>query len=266
MTEKGEWEAFDLAVAAKIIRHISSGIYRTPGGAIKELVSNSFDAQASYVTIETGAPEYDQFKVSDYGVGMDETLIRRSFSHIGASLKASSPEKFGGKFDRPVIGQFGIGILAAAHISPVIHFTTYPASKPDIGLECELDLKPFLDLVNEIKTLEEVALGTVRFRTLPRTTKDKGTVVILKGVKRGSNFHRTISKKGVRLARWPPGAGRNPDNGDRMGQFVRAIQQAGLNRLEKLQGREHLLWDLGLICPVEYLPGGPVAEDQLKGK
>ena len=36
-------------VSAKIIADISSGIYRTPANALKELISNSFDADATSV-------------------------------------------------------------------------------------------------------------------------------------------------------------------------------------------------------------------------
>jgi Histidine kinase-, DNA gyrase B-, and HSP90-like ATPase len=262
-----EWENFDLSVAAKVIQHLSSGIYRTPGGAIKELVSNSFDAQASWVSIDTRSPGHRSFVVEDDGIGMDEALIRRSFSHIGASVKASDAGLYPSDPDRPIIGRFGIGVLAAAHVSHQIKFTTYPKGS-DHGLECELDLEPFFDLVNAVKTLEEVALGTVRFREIPRDGHSPGTIVELQKIEEGSNFHRTISRPGKYrfVASWPKGSNRKADGGKAMGDFIRAFHNKGLPSIDRLNGREKLLWELGLICPVKYLASGPVAPEFLAGR
>jgi hypothetical protein len=261
-----EWEAFDMSVAAKVIQHLSSGIYRTPGGAIKELVSNSFDAQASWVTINTGHPGHRKFVVEDDGFGMDQDLIRRSFSHIGASVKSSDSELFPTSGDRPIIGRFGIGVLAAAHISHRVNFETYPRGK-GYGLACELDLRPFFEFANEVKTLEEVAMGTVRFREIPRGGHRAGTIVSLPDIEPGSNFHRTISRKGSRslVGAWPK-TPREKDDGRAMGEFVRSFQASGFPSIDRLGGRERLLWELGLICPVRYLPGGPVDSKFLEGK
>ncbi|MGD1098854.1 MAG: ATP-binding protein [Thermoplasmata archaeon] len=262
-----DWEAFDLSVAAKVIQHLSSGIYRTPGGAVKELVSNSFDAQASWVSIDTGYPRHRTFVVEDDGIGMNEELIRRSFSHIGASVKVSDSGIYPTDPNRPVIGRFGIGMLAAAHISHQIKFTTYP-QKSDHGLECELDLEPFFDLVNAVKTLEEVALGTVRFREIPRAGHSSGTTVELLHIVEGSNFHRTITKSSKHkfVKAWPKMPARVRDGGKGMGAFVRAFREQGLPSIDRLNGREKLLWELGLICPVKYLPSGPVDPEYLEGK
>lgn len=262
-----DWEAFDLSVAAKVIQHISSGIYRTPGGAVKELVSNSFDAGASFVSIQTNPPRHQSMVVTDDGRGMDEALIRRSFSHIGASVKTDDSGLYMAKGDRPMIGRFGIGMLAAAHISHKILITTYPKDL-DHGLECELDLEPFFELEKELKTLSEVALGTVRFREITRAGHSPGTIVTLPDIAKDSNFYRTITRVGKRqfVASWPKSGARVRDDGKRMAAFVRAIHEAGLGTIERMTGRERLLWELGLITPVKYLAGGPVNPTYLRSK
>lgn len=262
-----DWEAFDLSVAAKVIQHISSGIYRTPGGAVKELVSNSFDAGASFVSIHTNPPHHQSLVVIDDGQGMDEALIRRSFSHIGASVKTEESGLYMAKGARPLIGRFGIGMLAAAHISHKIYITTYPKGE-DHGVECQLDLEPFFELEKELKTLSEVALGTVRFREIPRGGHAPGTVVKLPEIPKSSNFYRTITRSGKRefVAGWPKKNTRIRDGGKRMAAFVGALQAAGLTGIDRMNGRERLLWELGLITPVRYLPGGPVDPAYLQGK
>ena len=52
---------YPIEVSAKFIADISAGIYRTPANAFKELVSNSFDADATKVIITTDHPEYTVF-------------------------------------------------------------------------------------------------------------------------------------------------------------------------------------------------------------
>jgi hypothetical protein len=48
-----------------------------------------------------------------------------------------------------------------------------------------------------------------------------------------------------------------------MKAFVQRIDASGLRTIDDLSGREKLLWELGIICPVEYLEGGPVAHEYL---
>jgi len=73
MTE--HWEPIFLS--AKVFGHLSQGLYRTPAGAIKELISNSFDADASLVRIHTGFPRFETFSCEDDGTGMSEEEFLR---------------------------------------------------------------------------------------------------------------------------------------------------------------------------------------------
>ena len=58
-------ETITIEVSSRIIRHISRGIYRSPAGALKELVSNAYDAGARKVTINTGYPTVEKIIVTD---------------------------------------------------------------------------------------------------------------------------------------------------------------------------------------------------------
>ncbi|HYY92742.1 MAG TPA: ATP-binding protein, partial [Candidatus Dormibacteraeota bacterium] len=71
--------SFDIKTALKIVRHISSGIYRDLSGSLKELVSNSFDAQATEVEIWSGAPKFDTITVKDNGQGINEEVLTKAF-------------------------------------------------------------------------------------------------------------------------------------------------------------------------------------------
>jgi hypothetical protein len=103
-------------LAARVIGHISQGMYRTPAGAIKELISNAYDAGASYAKIHTGFPRFSTFSCEDDGSGISKAkFIELMEGGIGTSDKTSAEPSFG-KNGRPIIGRLGVGLLALAQI------------------------------------------------------------------------------------------------------------------------------------------------------
>ena len=73
----------DIIAAQKIIADISSGVYRSPAAAIKELVSNAYDADATRVTISTDPPHLRSFTITDNGSGMTVDDFLDIMAHIG---------------------------------------------------------------------------------------------------------------------------------------------------------------------------------------
>src|ERR1700721_144297 len=113
MTE--HWEP--IVLSAKVFGHLAQGVYRTPAGAIKELISNSFDADANLVRIHTGFPRFETFSCEDDGTGMSEDEFRRLMNRgIGSSYKRISPATVTEVYKRPLIGRLGLGILSLAQI------------------------------------------------------------------------------------------------------------------------------------------------------
>jgi hypothetical protein len=264
---EGSWEVFDIQVALKIIKHISAGIYRTPGGIIKELVNNSYDAGATLVQITSGHPSHSFLKIKDNGDGMTKDSLEFSFMHVGASQKVLD-EDYPSPYGRKIIGMFGIGMLAAVHASPHIVLRTFPKDE-NYGVEAILDLRPYFEYINEIKTLEEFKFGTIKYKLIPRDQNDRGTEIILDQVDNKSNFYKAITrktKKGQDFVKWPSDPSSTDDKGEIMGQFVHNLDEGGIGNIEDLSGREQFLWELGLICPVEYLSEGPIKEDFLFGE
>src|SRR5271156_3637023 len=104
-------------LSAKVFGHLSQGLYRTPAGAIKELVSNSFDADATLVRIHTSFPRFETFSCEDNGTGMSrEEFLRLMNRGIGSSYKRSSTIGFTPEHQRPLIGRLGLGILSLAQV------------------------------------------------------------------------------------------------------------------------------------------------------
>src|SRR5437764_6722230 len=76
-----------IKVTTGILFHIGAGIYQSIAGALKELVSNSYDADATEVLISMDYPDFAQIKIVDNGSGMTKARFRQAMAAVGSSLK-----------------------------------------------------------------------------------------------------------------------------------------------------------------------------------
>lgn len=110
-------EYVPIKVTAGILLHIGSGIYHSLAGALKELVNNSYDADAREVAISTDYPRFDEFTVVDNGSGMSADRFKQAMSIIGSSLKSLvDTRRITPIYKRPIIGQLGIGFMALSQV------------------------------------------------------------------------------------------------------------------------------------------------------
>ena len=72
-----------------VLARITEGIYRQPSSALRELVSNAYDADATEVVILTDAPRFGQITVRDNGLGLSPEVLTQLVKHIGGSAKRS---------------------------------------------------------------------------------------------------------------------------------------------------------------------------------
>jgi len=116
---KASSDAIPVHISYEIIRLFSEGLYQSPQKAIEELVSNSYDAGASSVHVLLPRTDADEdvedeseslppLWVIDNGGGMDAAGFGQLW-RVADSEKADADPSG----DRPPIGQFGIGKLAA---------------------------------------------------------------------------------------------------------------------------------------------------------
>src|SRR2546426_11187311 len=204
-------QRFDIKTALKIVRHMSSGIYRDLSGSLKELVSNSFDADATEVEIWSGAPQFDTITVKDNGNGITEEILVKAFENVGLSLKVSHPDWYTGKYGRPLIGRFGIGFLASAHISKDLLIRTFhDRNKP--GLEIHMDLSPYFRYMNKVQTTDEYHFGSIEYGPIDNSEREIGTTIELRHVRDGA-FFDIVSGDGMALAEWPRDKTRGPADG-----------------------------------------------------
>jgi hypothetical protein len=97
-------------VGSRIVDSLSSGLYHNPASCLKELVNNSYDADAKNVHILV-KPDADVMIVEDDGTGMDQATFIRHFSKVSESHKRDDDDITGD--GRPKIGKIGIGFIAA---------------------------------------------------------------------------------------------------------------------------------------------------------
>lgn len=111
----------------RVLARVTDGIYRQPASALRELISNAYDADATEVIIETDAPTFRSMKISDNGHGMDDEALARLIYHIGGSSKRTTvgavmgttavgdPER--SPKGRRLIGKIGIGLFSVSQLT-----------------------------------------------------------------------------------------------------------------------------------------------------
>ncbi len=128
-----------LATSQRIIARITDGIYREPWAAFRELVINAYDADATRVIVETGAPDFEQVIIRDNGNGMSPRAVAYMLRSIGGSSKRTSagtryntvstenPDK--SPRGRHLIGKIGIGLFSVAQLTQHFQIITKSAGE-----------------------------------------------------------------------------------------------------------------------------------------
>jgi len=127
-----------LKTSEKVLARITDGIYRKPASALRELISNAYDADATKVRIETDAPRFAEISVKDNGIGISPEALQHLIENIGGSAKRTETGKKlsitsqdieyspGG---RKLIGKLGVGLFAVAQFTR--HFLIITKCKGD---------------------------------------------------------------------------------------------------------------------------------------
>lgn len=117
----------EIKVHSQIINDLSSGIYSSPASCIKELVNNSFDADAKNVIIRM-KPIEDTITILDDGIGMNAKDFDENFAWISKSNKRKKGDF--SPLGRPLIGKIGIGFIAVNEMCEVLEVTSSKKGEP----------------------------------------------------------------------------------------------------------------------------------------
>lgn len=194
----------------KVLARVTDGIYRFPASAIRELISNAYDADAENVIIETDVPRFETMTIRDDGNGMSiETLINL-LGHIGGSAKRNIK---GGKLKvtdahdntlsilkkRKLIGKIGIGLFSVAQLTRDFDIITKQRGD-NFYLKAKIRLHNYSeeyirDVENKVKYNVEdfdnrgatFETGEVEIWTEPTKNIDAhGTDIILRNIKKSA--------------------------------------------------------------------------------
>lgn len=135
--DTGEVVQAQLSTSQRIIARVTDGIYREPWAAFRELIANSYDADATRVIVDTGAPDFKQVVVRDDGNGMTPQTVAYIINSIGGSSKrthlgeqyntVASDSVNRSPKGRTLIGKIGIGLFAVAQLTQ--HFQIITKAK-----------------------------------------------------------------------------------------------------------------------------------------
>ena len=179
-----------LATSGRIIARVTDGIYREPWAAFRELVANAYDADASYVVIDTGQPDFERMTVRDDGIGMSPGTLAYVIKNIGGSSKRTAAgaqlnTARAGALDtspggRQLIGKIGIGLFAVAQLTQHFQIIT-KASGECYRLSATVNLRTHDEEQVHRRGAEYVA-GTVKIvsqKVPDAETASQGTSVVL---------------------------------------------------------------------------------------
>jgi hypothetical protein len=238
-----------IKVHEKALAHLSRGLYRSPASAIRELVSNAWDANARSVHINTNYPHFLQLSIRDDGDGFTKDDFKNLMEGgIGNSEKRPSEATLIN--GRPVIGRLGIGMLGIAQICGAFTITSTPREGEPFTARIHLYdlLKERLDkndeeLVSETDAGREVDVGEYNFIDYKPTAR-RGTNIVADDVH--PTFARSFQQS-IRREKYPKYKEPSLD----WSKSVKTTQT--IRSLQELGDYWRLLWELSVSCPIPYL-------------
>ena len=240
-----EWQKIE--VNSKILGHISAGIYRSPAGAIKELVSNAFDADATRVVITTNWPSFDIITCRDNGSGIYQEKFRKIMNQeIGDSFKRAA---INGSVDdetnlgRPIIGWLGIGMLGIAQICHEFKVISHHRES-ESAFKASVRLADFLrEKVSHISPEEiskhPIDVGEFTIEAIEYDPDKAGTCVIAWDMRSAfiRKFRETLGENPVPLP-------------SKFSAFLKEIHRS--RSVKTLSDYWQMVWELTLACPIPY--------------
>lgn len=142
---QNEWVKH-ISVNTRIVRLLSASTYEDFPSAIREIVSNAYDADATRVDITIDL-EKDYIEINDNGIGMTPEQFDYYLTIAGTKYSSRTTQEL----NRERIGQFGIGFLAIFPFGDLIKITS-SALRSDVKFVAQIPSRRFTQqsITNEI--------------------------------------------------------------------------------------------------------------------
>ncbi len=245
-----QWQ--NIVVSSKILGHISAGIYRTTAGALKELISNAYDADSSRVAITTNSPSFDIITCSDNGNGITpDEFSRMMEGGIGDSQKRVEGDSTA-IYNRPIIGQLGIGILGIAQICHEFKIISHHKGT-ETAFEANIVLMDYLKekvsgLELDKETDQAIDVGKFNYNRIDYDAELGGTQIIAADMR--TAFVRRFRENANLLL---PSL---------FSSFLENIHDSG-GSIKELGAYWQMVWELTVASPVPYPESGPFNWDNI---
>ena len=164
----------NFTVDSELLRELGERLVGKPHIALAELVKNSYDADASKVTIEF-APDQDRIVVRDDGHSMDFDEFQDFWMRIGTPHKRE--KRVSKHLKRPMTGSKGVGRLAVQFLAGKLKIITVPKRGNGEWLEASVDWE---EAVEAGDLIDASVLYTRRISPPPL---ERGTSIVLSGLK-----------------------------------------------------------------------------------
>lgn len=257
-----------IRVSEKALAHLSRGLYRSPASALRELVSNAWDANAKLVRISTNFPLFQEVSVEDNGDGFTKEQFQKLMSGgIGNSEKRPIARDLIN--DRPIIGRLGIGMLGIAQICG--SFTITSKQKSGEAFRARVSLYDLLkervdkqdkdvvvldsEIEGKAERIKEVDVGEYTFEDFDSERVRFGTSIVADDV---HPMFVSAFKQSLEFEKF-----KQPPT-----DWAKALHTvSNVRSLQELGDYWRLLWELAAACPVPYInkravPRGLVSGDQ----
>jgi len=176
----------------RVVARVTDGIYRQPGSAVRELIANAYDADATWVSVKTDAPKFSRITVEDDGIGMTPAAVVHLLHNIGGSAKrtelgkelglGSPQDSTSSPAGRKLIGKLGIGIFSVSQLTHSFQITTKTAGDT-FRTVVLVRLKQFAD---EPRDGDETEFEAGRYQVWREPTDDvgaHGTTIVLTSIR-----------------------------------------------------------------------------------
>lgn len=241
-------------VSLRVIADLSQGLYRSPADALKELVSNAYDADSPTVEI-TFSRDFSTLTIRDKGSGMTTEQFVKVMETIGGSSKRSADSEDQDKTasGRKIVGRIGIGLLSVSQIANKLEVQSTTANSTK-GFNGHIEFDQFASAeARKIKITDlwekdkKIELGKY-FITVTNDVnkKEHFTTLKLSGIK------RIIRDK---LLKESETDGQSRMMGIKFDSVENLVEWMELNEITKtaLHEYDRLFWELCILCPVPYL-------------
>ncbi len=239
-------------VSLRVIADLSQGLYRSPADALKELVSNAYDADSPDIRIEFSA-DFSTLTIRDRGKGMTIDEFIEAMETIGGSSKRSAGASETTPTGRKIVGRIGIGLLSVSQIAARMEIES-TVEGSSIGFRAEIEFDQFaseearrMKITDLWEGKESIKIGNYYYNEVHGVDESLHyTNLKLTGLK------RTILEK---LRANQESYGYKRMMGTRLRSTKELVQWMDKNSVTKtaLHEYDRIFWELCALCPVPYL-------------